>query len=94
MNNTVKMCLNLIQTVKSSGPSYTLLATVQFTCVHITDTMYLMKRASTSTESSVLRASAINNPSLVIGGDFNCPGLEDKSIKAGAAYTGLNHRFS
>ena len=25
-----------------------LLATVQFTCAHITDTMYLMKRASTS----------------------------------------------
>ena len=47
-------------------------------------------------EISVMRASSINNASLVIGGDFNFPGWDwkTKSIKAGAAYTGLHHRFS
>ena len=37
----------------------------------------------------------LNEQSLVIGGDFNFPGLDwrTKSIKAGAAYTGLHHRF-
>ena len=43
-----------------------------------------------------MRASSINNGSLVIGGDFNFPRWDrkTKSIKAGAAYTGLHHRFS
>ena len=47
-------------------------------------------------EISVMRASSINSASLVIGGDFNFPGWDwkTKSIKAGAAYTGLHHRFS
>ena len=43
-----------------------------------------------------MKASFINNASLVIGGDVNFPGwdLKTKSIKAGAEYTGLHHRFS
>ena len=43
-----------------------------------------------------MRASSINNGSLVIRGDFNFPRWDrkTKSIKAGAAYTGLHHRFS
>ena len=43
-----------------------------------------------------MRASAINNASLVIGGDFKFSGWDRKAkcIKAGAKYTGLNYRFS
>ena len=43
-----------------------------------------------------MKASSINNTSLAMGGDFNFPGWDwkTKSIKAGAAYTGLHHRFS
>ena len=44
----------------------------------------------------MMRASSIINSSLVIKGNFNFPEWDWKaeSIKAGAAYTGLHHRFS
>ena len=46
-------------------------------------------------EISVMRASSINNASLVIVGGFDFTGWDWKatSIKGGTAYTGLHYKF-